>query len=64
MGSDRIVISEEEIRAISREIFGTSDYKSMYQILHPSDGMVNSFERELERLKSRKLAMKRRDNNG
>lgn len=54
MGNKEAVISEEEIREISREIFGTSDYKSMRQILLPSDGMVRTFENELDKLRNRK----------
>lgn len=42
---------EEAIIAIAVEVFGTTDYKAMLAILPPYDGMVRSFNKQLERLK-------------
>lgn len=36
---------------LSLQIFGTSDYKSILEILPPYDGMVQQFIRESEKLK-------------
>lgn len=58
MGSDKIDISEEELRGISCEVFGSPDYQTMLAILLPGDGMVRSFERKLDRLKSSKIIQK------
>ena len=61
MGSDKIDISEEELRDISCEVFGSPDYKAMLEILRPLDGMVRSFHRKLERLKNSKILSQQRE---